>query len=201
MKIFRKINKGLILTLIVLLILVIYVASVEKQRNADKPDIKKACEEFIKLTDKYSVLPNDMQTLDEKTETNINEYTEQMQKDLKEIMISNDEALKIQQQVLEKNLKNGYNKLEARTKQERKIQKVEKYVFDGNQVTVNLRNQVEIEIKVINGIEEHTENKTVYAYDDEIILQKVEGKWKVVYSNLQYDNATQYIDSDTISVY
>ena len=47
MKVLKKINKGLILTIIVLAALLIYISGVEKQRNADKPDIRKACEDFI----------------------------------------------------------------------------------------------------------------------------------------------------------
>ena len=63
MKILRKINKGLILTIIVLIALVLYFNNLEKQREAEKTDIKATCEEFIKLTDKYSVLPEDMQII------------------------------------------------------------------------------------------------------------------------------------------
>ena len=62
MRILKKINKGLILTIIVLVVLIIYLTNVEKQRGADKPAIQKACEEYIALTDKYVVLPEEMQT-------------------------------------------------------------------------------------------------------------------------------------------
>ena len=54
MKILRKINKGLILTIIVLIALVLYFNNLEKQREAEKTDIKATCEEFIKLTFKMS---------------------------------------------------------------------------------------------------------------------------------------------------
>ena len=75
----KKINKGLILAIIVLLALTIYLVNVENQRKADKPDIKAVCEEFIALTDKYSVLPEEMQNLGEKQdESKIVEYVKQM---------------------------------------------------------------------------------------------------------------------------
>ena len=52
MKTLKKINKGLILTILVLIVLILYFNNLEKQRDKDKPDIKKACEDFIELTDK-----------------------------------------------------------------------------------------------------------------------------------------------------
>ncbi len=202
MKILKKINKGLILTIIVLLVLIIYVTSVEKQRDADKPEIKKICEEFIELTDKYSVLPEEMQTLQKEiSENKVKEYTNQMETEMEKMMIPNKEAVKIQQQVLKDNLYDGYNALEVKTKQTRKIQKIAKYEFDGDQVTVSLRNQVNITIRTFNGIEEHTENKEFDASDDKIILQKIDGKWKVVYSNLRFNDTTRYRETELLEMY
>lgn len=47
MKALKKINKGLILTILVLIVLILYFNDLEKQRDKDKPDIKKTCEDFI----------------------------------------------------------------------------------------------------------------------------------------------------------
>ena len=63
MKFLKKINKGLVLTIIVILALVVYLVEVERQREDDKTEIRGACEEFIDVTDKYLVLPEEMQTL------------------------------------------------------------------------------------------------------------------------------------------
>lgn len=195
MKFLKKINKGLILTIIVLLALTIYLNNIEKQRNADKPDIKKACEEFITLTDKYSVLPEDIHKLGEMLdESKVKEYTEQMKSELEKVMISNEEAVKIQKQVLEENLRNGYNELEAMTKQSRKVVKISKYEFDGDQVTVSFQNEVQKNVKYFDGISEQTETKTFDTNFDNIILQKVDGKWKIVYSNLQFEESQVYRD-------
>ena len=198
MKVLKKINKGLILTIIVLAALLIYISSIEKQRNSDKPDIRKACEEFIAVTDKYVVLPEDMQK-SEVSEEKVNEYVNQMKSDVEKVMISNTEAVKIQKQVIESNLRNGYDALDVRIKMSRKIKKINGYEFDGNQVTVKLKDQVEIVTKVFDEIESTKETETFEASSDEIILQKVDGKWKIVYSNLQYDNGYYY--KDTMVIY
>ena len=197
MKVLKKINKGLILTIIVLAALLIYISGVEKQRNADKPDIRKACEDFILLTDKYVVLPEDMQK-SEVSEEKVNEYVNQMKSDVEKVMISNTEAVKIQKQVIENNLRNGYDALDVRIKMSRKIKKINGYEFDGNQVTVKLKDQVEIVTKVFDEIESTKETETFEASSDEIILQKVDGKWKIVYSNLQFDGSNRYYSDDII---
>lgn len=195
MKGLKKINKGLILTIIVLAVLLIYISGVEKQRNADKPDIRKACEEFIALTDKYVVLPEDMQK-SEVSEENVNEYVNQMKNDVEKVMISNTEAVKIQEQVIENNLRDGYDALDVRSKMSRKIKKIKSYEFDGNQVTVKLNDQVEIVTKVFDEIDATKETETFDASSDEIILQKIDGKWKIVYSNLQFDGSNRYYSDD-----
>ena len=197
MKVLKKINKGLILTIIVLAALLIYISSIEKQRNSDKPDIRKACEEFIALTDKYVVLPEDMQK-SEVSEEKVNEYVNQMKNDVEKVMISNTEAVKIQEQVIENNLRDSYNALDVRSKVSRKIKKINGYEFDGNQVTVKLNNQVEIVTKVFDEIESTKETETFDASNDEIILQKIDGKWKIVYSNLQFDGSNRYYSDDII---
>ena len=197
MKVLKKINKGLILTIIVLAALLIYISSIEKQRNSDKPDIRKACEEFIALTDKYVVLPEDMQK-SEVSEEKVNEYVNQMKNDVEKVMILNTEAVKIQEQVIENNLRDSYNALDVRSKVSRKIKKINGYEFDGNQVTVKLNNQVEIVTKVFDEIESTKETETFEASSDEIILQKIDGKWKIVYSNLQFDGRKRYYSDKII---
>lgn len=196
MKFLKKINKGLILTILVLIVLILYFNNLEKQRDKDKPDIKKACEDFIELTDKYSVLPVELQTLqDNIPEEKVDDYIKQMKKDLADVMIDNQESINIQQKILEENLKNGYNVLEVRTNLSRKIQKVSSYQFENNQVTVSLKDNVEETIKTSDGLEEYDKNNEFEASEDEIVLQKVDGKWKIVYANLQFDdNARYYYD-------
>lgn len=194
MKILKKINKGLILTILVLVVLIIYFVNLEKQRDKDKPDIKKACEEFIAFTDKYAVLPEELQTLqNEIPEEKVEDYIRQMKKDLTNFMIDNPEAINIQQKNLEYNLKSGYDVLQVRTKLSRKIQKISSYQFENNQVTVMLEDNIEEIVKTSDGNKEYTKSNELSVNEDEIILKKVDGNWKVVYANLQFaDNPNYY---------
>lgn len=205
MRILKKINKGLILTIIVLVVLIIYLTNVEKQRGADKPAIQKACEEYIALTDKYVVLPEDMRTFTGKiSKENEEKLKKELREELEKQMIKNDEAIEIQYEYLLDELKNGYRtENEVRTKNKRTITKISNYEFDGDQVTVTLKTSVESTYKYIEedtGTEKERQNTTT-STNDEIILQKVDGQWKVVYSNMQFDNNNEIYYTDSMMMY
>lgn len=205
MKILKKINKGLLLTIIVLVALITYLTNVEKQRESDKEDIKKVCEEYIAFTDKYVVLPEDMQTFTGKiSKENEEKLKKQLKEELEKQMINNDEAIEIQYEYLLDELKNGYKiENEVRTKNKRTITKISSYEFDDDQVTVTLRTTIESTYKYIEettGAEKERQN-TISNIDDEIILQKVDGQWKVVYSNMRFDNSNNIYYTDSMIMY
>ena len=205
MKILKKINKGLILTIIVLVALITYLTNVEKQRESDKQDIRKVCEEYIALTDKYVVLPEDMQTFTGKiSKENEERLKKQLREELEKQMINNEEAIEIQNGYLFDELKNGYRtENEVRTKNKRTITKISSYEFDGDQVTVTLRTTIETTYKYIEeitGTEKERQN-TVSSTNDEIILQKVDGQWKVAYSNMRFDNSNNIYYTDSMIMY
>lgn len=202
MKIWKKINKGFLLTLIVLLALIIYLVGVEEQRKEDKTNIQKATEEFIEFTDKYTVLPEEMQTLTEKiSKEKVEKYETEMKTKLEDLMISNEEAVKIQNQILVSNLENGYSQGEIKSKQERKITKITSYEFDGDQVTVTFNSKLETNTKYLNEENEEQERKkSLDIIGEEVVLQKVDGEWKIVYSNLRYEDYGNYYE-DTMVVY
>ena len=59
MKWFQKINRGIILTVAVLLCVVGYLITLEISRNADKPKIEKICTGYIQAVTEYSMLPKE----------------------------------------------------------------------------------------------------------------------------------------------
>ena len=194
----KKINKGFILTLIVLVALTLYILKVEMQRSADKEEIQKVYEEFIDFTDKYSVLPENLQTLNaSENEKEIEQYKKQMKADLEKLMIDDEEAVNLQYDKLESVLTSGYNKLEVRTSQERRINKITTYRFNGNKLDVKFEGTVERKVKFYNGTEEQIETKKFDTAYDEIVLQKVDGEWKVKYSNLHFSKQYVIKDEDT----
>ena len=207
MKILKKINKGLLLTIIVIAILVMYLINLERQREADKTYIKKSCENFIALTDEYVVLPEDMQTYTNNISKENEEKIEtQLKEALKKQMVDNDKVVEIQYEYLVDKLQNGYEtENEVKIKNKRTITKISNYEFDGNQVTVTLNTSTETTYKYKDEItgEEKERKNTTTSSSDEIVLQKVEGEWKIVYSYLQFDvgnNFYNIYDSDSYEV-
>ena len=183
MKFLKKINKGLLLTIILLVVLVIYFKSVERQREANKPEIKKACEEFIAFTDKYVVLPEDMQT-----------FTGKISKD--------DESIEMQSKYLFDELNKSYNtENQLKTGNKRIMTKILGYQFEGNQVTVQFNSSVEMNYKYIEDDIEKEKNDILSGTKDEITLQKYNGQWKVVYSNMQFDNNNNMYYDDQLITY
>lgn len=203
MKVLKKINKGLILTIIVLAALLIYISSIEKQRNSDKPDIRKACEEFIALTDKYVVLPEDMQTFTGKISKEDEEkLKKQLKEELEKYMIKDDESIEMQSKYLFDELNKSYNtENQLKTGNKRIMTKILGYQFEGNQVTVQFNSSVEMNYKYIEDDIEKEKKDILSGTKDEITLQKYNGQWKVVYSNMQFDNNDNMYYDDQLITY
>lgn len=205
MRYLKKINKGLVLTVIVLLILIIYLVAVEVGRNADKPDIEKACKEYIATLDKYAVMPESVQKLygasDIENKASINDNVSktidnkmvELENELKSKMIDNELAVKMQKDAVSSYVKNNNNVFETVvTAFNRDITKIKKFAFDDDQVTVTLDTKVSQDIKYLEFAE--TETKELSKKNDfnlqgeTITLKKVDGTWKVVYASLTYQD-------------
>ena len=188
MKIWKKINKGLILTIIVVVILIIYLEQVERQREIDKTTIKTACNEYIKMVDSLIILPEDLQGYSQNlTQEDENKLKENINNELKKVMIDNQDAIDIQSQFIYETLKQA-NENKITTKCNKTIEKITKYEFDGDQVIVNFSSNLNTTYKQMNletNIEEEKEN-IQSIYGEEITLQKIDGLWKIVYSYLNY---------------
>lgn len=192
MKIVKKINKGFILTLIVLVALSIYLIKLEKQREVDKEEILKICEQYIEFTNKYVVLPEGEQKLPQQiSDTELDKYKEELQTKLSEQMIDNKDAVDLQYQILVSTLESNFSKNSIVTSISRTMKDKPKYEFDGDQVQVTFTAKLSKTEKYLeneNDTEEDakTRNNTQNTYNDQINLQKVDGKWKIVYSNLEF---------------
>jgi len=197
MGILKKINKGLILTVIVLLILIIYLKGVEKQRKSDEENVKVVCEQYIKLVDSLIVLPSDMQTYtDSLSIENQEKMEENINNELKKVMVDNKDAIDIQKNFIYEILEEGISKNKIKIKSQKTITKVASYEFDGDQVTVSIKTKLETTYKHINEEtkkEEESQNTEDSISGEEIILQKVNGEWKIVYSYLIFSNSEDVV--------
>lgn len=206
MKFWKKINKGLVLTLIVLVVLIIYLIYTENVRNSAKPEIESACRDYIGLICDYAVMPKDVdkvyntmdlsledkQKIEEDTKNKITSHMDKFEEELKKRMVNNDLAISIQKDAVESFLTNDNNVFNSIiTKNNHQITKIKKFVFDGDQVTVTFVSNVEQEMKYINDEGEEISKKNSFTTMDETVtFQEVDGTWKVVYADLQYYDYT-----------
>ena len=133
----------------------------------------------------------------------MNKTEERMLKKIKELkelekqMINNNEAIEIQYDYLLSTLQKGYENENIKSKCKRTIDKITEYEFDGNQVTVRFNSTEELTYKYIDqetGKEMENQEKNNYI-GNEIILQKVDKQWKIVYSTLIESDSLQFVDT------
>lgn len=211
MKYLKKMNKGVVLTIIVLLILVIYLITLETSRNKEKPKIEEICKEYIELINKYAIAPENSQKLykteniskeetekiKNQTRNEINKQLLELEKELDTKMIDNDLAKEMQINRLREYLENSNNPFESViTNFNKEITKIKKFEFDEDQVTVTFTSKVEEETKYLQESEEGTKElskKGNFNHGDETItLQKIDGAWKMVYADLMYADPSSY---------
>ena len=95
-------------------------------------------------------------------------------------------AILVERYVLEIVKQSNENKIITNCK--KNIDKISKYEFDGDQVVVKFSSNLETSYKHVNTeTNEEEEKQNIQSTSgDEITLQKVDGKWKIVYSYLDY---------------
>ena len=200
MKLLKKINKGVVLTIIVIVALVIYLVGVEAKRSEEKPNIERTAKEYIELIDRYAVLPEEYQQLSSKRKEEeayelldeaLSKQLDNFEEELKKVMIDNKTAIELQKDSLDMIL-NSTNDLKDKvvTKYDREIKKIKKYEFDDNQVTITFDSEINYETKYLENRKAKTQKNSQKAEDESITLVYEDEMWKVVYANLRTDSNT-----------
>ena len=207
MNVLKKVNKGVIITIIVILLLIVYIVNVENKRNKEKPDIERKCEEYVSLLNEHFSIEDDgkllivsqdskenAETKNENLKNIINNKMTEFEKNLRNIMIDNEKIIKMQLDLIRNDteeMNNVYSNIV--TSYNKKIVKINKYEFDGDQVTVTFEaiNDIEEEYVKKGEIDPETQKDKIEVRKNEeerpseiLTLQKVDGEWKIVYSEM-----------------
>ena len=188
MKILRKINKGVLLSIIVLICLMTYIVIVEIGRNNQKELIKEACIKYIEFENKYSVMPEEYWTAEGKV--NKEDYKNEMKTKLKEMMIDNEKIYNQQKSIVDNKLECSLIESAISLNKNSKNIIVKSYTFDGDQVEVTIENTLEIEQVLLPqddmpSIEELNKTKKTEKYNDKITLKMENGVWKIIYADIE----------------
>ena len=187
MRLLRKINKGFVLTIIVLILLISYIVSLEVQRNKEKESIREACEKYLAFENQYTLLPKEYQSFKNKIpEEKLKEYEEKVSEELKKLMIQDEKIYNLQKNIIEDKLSAQLEETNILyTSKTSKLVKISKYEFEDNQVTVTIEDSIQVEfIKKDEQAEEETVKNKTSKIEDTITLKRENDGWKVVFAEV-----------------
>ena len=189
MKVLAKINRGVILTVVVLLGVAAYLIGLEVMHSSARKEIGALCEEYIQAELRYHMLPEEYRgATPGMTEAELDGYIAQMKEDLTPYYVDNEQTYRYLFNSLEESLRNqaqGYDVTYELTKD---IMKTE-ITFDGDKASVDLFCYTTMKgtAAYAPDVAASTTTRDSSASGetlDTLYLQRVDGEWKLTYSNL-----------------
>lgn len=193
MKFLKKINRGLILTLVVLIAVAIYLVVLSQAQAAAKSEIKNVCERYVVTEISYNMLPEKYRVKNpDISQSEIEQYIEDMTNDIRAFYPDDRQSYKHLISRSKASIEHQAKGIEVIYSYQKDILDYDKFVFDGNTVTVTISSNSSIQRF------DHTANddigeKVSTITTDTISLIKKDGEWKVIYANLQMPSK-QYED-------
>jgi len=193
MKYFSKINRGAILTALIIIAVICYLITNSVMQNREKPEIKQICETYLQKEISYNMLPLEYR-VDKPAmiETVLNDYLALMKKDIIEFYPQNEQYYKFVIQTLTNDLTNQAKGTRVVFQYEKKIIRYDSILFDKDTVNVQFTSSTTMEAKDINNIGSTAKDKITQETQDNIILQKIGGKWKVIFASISRPMSNNY---------
>ncbi len=199
MKKFKKINFGLVLTIITLCIVVIYNVRLESYRSEQKESIKKVCESYIDLYNKYSMLDEKYRTIPKTiTDEEYTKYLDTMKEDVKKVTINNEKVVSSQYEYLKSNLEYASKSNIVITESNRNISQIKSYAFVDDTVTVEFTISGDVRYITDSNKEEQIQKIDSNMFPNaKIILKNEDGEWKITYAYIFNSLQTLGFSTDT----
>lgn len=181
-KLLKKANRGILLTVFVLIAVSIYLITSAFMQAAEKPQIEKICRDYTAAEISYMMLPERWRTGEEPMpQEEIEAYKVKMQAEIEPWYIDNQRIRDLALNRLDAAIDDqtaGMSKIIECTKE---IARFESFSFSGNEVTVVFKSRTAVD----RSKSEYEEGgRIVEETSDTIMLQKEDGKWKLVYASL-----------------
>lgn len=197
MKILSKINRGAILTTGVILVVIAYLIVHSALQNMEKPEIKKICEAYIQKEISYNMLPADYRKVKPAMpEAALEKYLKSMKTDIIAFYPSNEQYYKFIIQSITTDLTNQAKGTGVVFSYAKTILRYDDLNFDGDTVDVRFTSNSTMEVQSQSGIASSIKEKIAGEIQDNVILQKIDGKWKVVYSSITRPTGNNYPGGD-----
>jgi hypothetical protein len=184
MKARKKFNRGVIITAIALLCISIYLIGLDITQNAEKPAIQKVVGSYINTYVSYNMLPQSYRiATPDIPKAEMDSYIAKMESDIKSYFAVNDDSYKFMTDMLKSDLKSQKSETTVVYSYKKTISKYTEFKFDKSNVTVTVETN-----SSYDGPDIQNPNsgrlKLNAVTTDTIVLKKVDGEWKVVYSNI-----------------
>lgn len=185
MKLLSKINRGVILTVAVILTIVIYLIATSIYNSSQKPILEDLSKQYIEVYLEYELLPQEHRVQSpDIPENEFNDFVEELTDELKEFYPGDDNYYKFSLQNKIGNLTDQMNGQGVITSYSKSIIKFEEFIFSKNSVDVKVSTLTSIEYYDPYNPSAQDSVKITQEVEDQIIFQKFDGEWKVVYSNI-----------------
>lgn len=184
MKWFSKINRGAILTAIVIFGVVVYLVGLSISQKSNIPEIKKICSEYIENHVKYSMLPEGQRKkTPDITEKELSNFVKEMESDISKYYPKGEQYSKLALNELNVSLQHQAGGQNVVLAYEKEILDFSKFVFKEDTVTVTILTDSSIERTDRNELGD-TQDKVRSETVDKIILIKTDGEWKIINADI-----------------
>lgn len=191
-KFIRKINRGIIVTYLVIFLVSCYLIVLSNNQRQAVPDIKNACQTYVEADAAWRVLPEnfiDGQTAP--TDSEVKKYADSLEPEISPYYTDNQSIRENAVGSVYLNLKLQIMTGRIYTSYENRNIKFVVVTFRDNTVTVDFTTQTVTEyVDIASGPTEPVRESAEST--NQITLQKEDGKWKIVYASLSVQNMGGY---------
>ena len=177
----KKVNRGALLSLLILLIVSGYLLSVEVSRSMQGPAIMDACQEYMSEYNKWIVLPEQYRM--NAPGVNLSAHVSSLRDSVSQYLSPTDNQLQYELDSLRKNFENQQKVGPFILAADKKITENPVFSFHDNEVMIKFTTLTTISYMYLGDI---NPQESVVQSRDLIVLEKVDDEWKVLYSIINY---------------
>lgn len=191
----KKINRGVAVTVIIIIGVIIYLIALEAVRASEKPNIEKTCRNYIEEVASSYLLPAEYRSGETKiSENQLNDCIATAKENIRKYYIDGSISYTLQADDCENTLRLQAEAGNIIESLEKEFVKIESISYNKNTVEVRLNYRTRFSIAPGGKDELITTYETVF-------LQKADNEWKVTYSVLDFSFYASYINTKETEVF
>jgi hypothetical protein len=192
MSFLKKINRGAIVSVIILLSVIVYLVALAVSKSLEMPAIRKVCADYISTEVSYSMLPEAYRTAaPDMPAVEKEQYLADMKQDISSFLVSDGKTGQLILDRLQASLEQQMSGDSVIYEYQKTIIKFESAVFSEELVTVTLQSETVYDgpFPGNDGSTAATRQRQVQNLTDTVILKKIGGEWKVFFASLLTPNS------------